>query len=145
MFAIIALQNQKREPNHEFIPVVTYDSESTASFQSSTYNWSAILVSGSNREKGILFVARQFTTLEGAKNYVGQIKEPNMVECLKTVLVGADCREIDLDGLIEVLEVEGKYSVLVEENVITKVWVVGKPPLYGNLSFSETLQYIGWL
>ena len=113
MFAIIALQNQKREPNHEFIPVVTYDSESTASFQSSTYNWSAILVSGSNREKGILFGARQFTTLEGAKNYVGQIKEPNMVECLKTVLVGADYREIDLDGLIEVLEVEGNYSVLV--------------------------------
>ena len=43
--------------------VVTYDSESTASFQSSTYNWSAIdfggciLVSGSNREKGILFGA----------------------------------------------------------------------------------------
>ena len=68
-----------------------------------------------------------------------------MVECLKTVLVGTDCREIDLDGLIEVLEVEGKYSVLVEENVITKVWVVGKTPLYGNLSFSETLQYIGWL
>ena len=119
MFAIIALQNQKREPNHEVIPVVTYDSESTASFQSSTYNWSAIdfggciLVSGSNREKGILFGARQFSTLEGAKNYVGQIKEPNMVECLKTVLVGADYREIDLDGLIEVLEVEGKYSVLV--------------------------------
>ena len=84
-----------------------------ASFQSSTYNWSAILVSGSNREKGILFGARQFTTLEGAKNYVGQIKEPNMVECLKTVLVGSDYREIDLDGLIEVLEVEGKYSVLI--------------------------------
>ena len=131
--------------------VVNYDSESTASFQSSTYNWSAIdfggciLVSGSNREKGILFGARQFSTLEGAKNYVGQIKEPNMVECLKTVLVGADYREIDLDGLIEVLEVEGNYSVLVEENVITKVWVVGKPSLYGNLSFSETLQYIGWL
>lgn len=103
------------------------------------------MVSGSNREKGILFGARQFSTLEGAKNYVGQIKEPNMVECLKTVLVGADYREIDLDGLIEVLEVEGNYSVLVEENVITKVWVVGKPPLYGNLSFSETLQYIGWL
>ena len=68
-----------------------------------------------------------------------------MVECLKTVLVGSDYREIDLDGLIEVLEVEGKYSVLVEENVITKVWVAGKPSLYGNLSFSETLQYIGWL
>lgn len=36
-----------------------------------------------------------------------------MVECLKTVLVGSDYHEIDLDGLIEVLEVEGKYSVLV--------------------------------
>ena len=116
-------------------------SENVIECTTKDYSWSAIdfgvcvLISGHNRKEGIMFGSKQFQCKDEACKFIYGI--------MQTVLVGSDYREIDLDGLIEVISCEGRYSIVIEENVITKLLVVGSSPVYQGLNFSEVLRKIG--
>lgn len=124
-------------------------SENVIECTTEDYSWSAIdfgvcvLISGHNRKEGIMFGSKQFQCKDEACKFIYGIIQPNLAECLMSVLKDATCSSIDLDGLIEVISCEDRYSIVIEENVITKLLVVGSSPIYQDLNFSEILKKIG--